>query len=197
VPHEAAGNVSEEKRKSYCFALLPLSTFLLGIGLISVWHLREPQRERRQLMAELSVLGTNVSVHVADNDALSVYLQSGSLGDTELKAIGRYQRVSRLWLKGADITDDQLKHLAGMVNLKSLSLAKTKVTDRGLRHLRQLNNLERIGLEETGVTDAGLLGLAVLPKLRLVQIRQTRVTKSGVAKLKELSPRVRTWPDYD
>lgn len=100
-------------------------------------------------------------------------------------AQGACPKLSEVWLAGASVGDDELRALGRIERLRWLILDDTAISDAGLESLHTIPKLETLWLRNTPVTDEGVLGLAVLPRLSIVVLSDPERSKDIRARLFE------------
>lgn len=121
-----------------------------------------------------------------DQPFLRVQRKQGAPAPQDLSALEPLEKqLVALDLNGMPVTEGLLKAIGKFENLTRLHLENTRTTDAGLHHLRKLSNLEYLNLYGNAVTDKGLAVLTKLPHLRQLYLWQTKVTPAGVAALQQ------------
>jgi hypothetical protein len=120
-------------------------------------------------------------------------LNSATIDEAALKALGRCGKLEYLYLDRTAVADGGLKHLAGAATLRSLSLTNTAVGAAGLKALAGLPNLRVIHLWGCpNVTGAGLKALATTPNLQEVFLGgNSNMTEADLKAVRTALPRCR------
>lgn len=118
-----------------------------------------------------------------------LYLVKATIGDDEMKAIGRLKDLEILTLEGTNVTDAGLRHLSGMNSLSYLRLDGTarQFSDDGLDHLCKLPMLKSLLLYGPGFTDQGVTTLAERSMINQATLVATKVTREGMLNATKLS----------
>ncbi len=106
--------------------------------------------------------------------------------DAVMPAIGRLDRVERLYLSGSGLTGAGLGQLRGLTRLRELDL-DVPLGDADLAHLAGLTSLEVLEIRREGLGDRAMAHLKGLTRLRSLTLRKGRVTDSGLAHLAGLT----------
>ncbi|BCM92480.1 hypothetical protein IAD21_04360 [Abditibacteriota bacterium] len=83
-------------------------------------------------------------------------------------ANGTCPKLQEIYLDGASIGEEELRALGKVERLCGLNLSNNAISDAGLEHLSGLKKLETLCVQNTRVTEAGVLRLAVLPHLSTI-----------------------------
>ncbi|MGV3640418.1 MAG: c-type cytochrome domain-containing protein [Adhaeribacter sp.] len=127
-----------------------------------------------------------------DQPFLRVQRKIGSRNLTDLSALEPLaKQLVALDLNGMALTEKQLKAIGKFDHLTRLHLENTQTTDAGLQHLAKLPYLEYLNLYGNALTDKGLAELGKLPHLRQLYLWQTKVTPAGVAALQQKHKKLR------
>ncbi|HET6881310.1 MAG TPA: hypothetical protein VFI31_14205 [Pirellulales bacterium] len=102
-----------------------------------------------------------------DFDRLAMLRIGGTIGDANVKQIGRLAALRTLSLSDRGLSDECLPHLAGLANIESLSLVGAAISDDGLERFPEL------------------------PTLRWLDLIMTKVTPDAVADLQRRMPRLK------
>ena len=86
---------------------------------------------------------------------------------------GGSPKMRELWLEDTLIGDEELEALGKIERLRWLMLSGTKISNAGFAHLQGLKRLETLWLDRTEISDEGVLQLATLPKLSGMPTRET------------------------
>ncbi len=134
--------------------------------------------------ARIETLGGRV-----ERDVVAVNLVATAVTDEDLKLLGAFPGLQKVYLHHNTIGDAGLANMQGLKNLTTLDLFDTRVTDAGIEHLSEwMPSLEWLDLNGTRVSDAGLRHLRGLKHLRRLDVRKTNVTEGGVNELRRTLP---------
>jgi len=95
--------------------------------------------------------------------------------------LGRFPRLTNLYLAGPTITDQFMPTIASLGSLRRLGLSGTRVTAAGLAELGTAKHLTSLRLSGSRITDGTLVGLRLLPQLRDLRLLHTQITSTGLA----------------
>jgi hypothetical protein len=114
------------------------------------------------------------------------------MGNSALRDLGGFPKISTLVLNGSGISDDDLALVGLLVgNLHVLQLkGNTGITDNGLDHLKSMKSLQRLDLRGTHVSKEGVDALdALIPSCVIVvdRVLTSRNASLYLAELPEIS----------
>jgi len=98
------------------------------------------------------------------------------------------EQITWLDMGGKQVEDEDLKQLGNFRNMTRLYLDQTDIGDTTLEVISRLEHLEYLNLYGTHVTDKGLSHLIGNKKLRSLYVWQTNVTGEGIQALTDSLP---------
>lgn len=89
-------------------------------------------------------------------------------------ATGACPKLNEIWLEGTTIGDQELRALGKVERGRWIILSNTPISDAGVEYLTGIKKLETLWLQNTRVTETGILKLAVLRKLSIVVLEDKK-----------------------
>ncbi len=117
------------------------------------------------------------------------------LTDSQIRLLGRLNRLESFSMSDAGIDDADLRHLTGLKKIEYLELSRNQITGDGLKHLSCLSQLQQLELSSNEVTDKGLVHLHGLKRLRVLELSNTQITDEGVDALRQALPELEVYDD--
>jgi hypothetical protein len=109
------------------------------------------------------------------------------INETSTEAIGRHQRLRRLFIRSAGLSDHELAPLVRLTNLETLALDQNPISDIGATHLSGFPKLITLGLNETHFGDEGVARVVANRKIERLYLSKTHVTDAAMVEVAKLS----------
>ncbi len=120
----------------------------------------------------------------------SLTLSGAKLTGESLRVLLHFDKLTELRIEGT-IGDANVKQIGRLASLRELALFDRGLSDQCLPYLAGLANIESLGLTGAAITDDGLERLPELSTLRWLDLMMTKVTPDAVASLQRRMPKLK------